>query len=68
MKASWIMPKGGVKQLLRSNPLTKKENVTIFMNTLSSAYYDRLTDYASASFVNLLQTEECIRAALRLLR
>lgn len=36
--------------------LTKKENVIIFINVLSSTYYDRLIGQASASFANMVQT------------
>lgn len=44
-----------------SLPLTEKENVTIFIGTLSSTYYDRLIGHTSASFSNLVQTGERIK-------
>lgn len=45
--------------------LTKKENVTIFMGTLSSTYYDRLIGHVGALFVNLVQTGERIEDGLK---
>lgn len=45
--------------------LTEKENVTIFMGTLSWTYYDRLIGHASASFANLVQTGERIEDGLK---
>lgn len=45
--------------------LTEKENVTIFMSTLSSTYYDRLIGHAGASFANLVQTGERIEDGLK---
>lgn len=38
--------------------LTEKENVIIFMGTLSSTYSDRLISHAGASFANLVQKGE----------
>lgn len=45
--------------------LTGKENVTIFMSTMSSTYYHRFIGQVGASFVNLVQTEERIQDGLK---
>lgn len=46
--------------------LTEKENVTIFIGTLSSTYYGRLIGHVGASFANLAQTEERIEDGSKL--
>lgn len=43
-----------------------KDNVTIFMSTLFSTYYDRLIGQASASFTNLVQIGEYIEDGLKI--
>lgn len=45
--------------------LTEKENVTVFMSTLSLTYYDRLISHVSASFTNLVQAAEYIEDSLK---
>lgn len=52
---------------LQTQPaLTEKENVTIFMSTLSAIYYDRLIGHVGASFVNLVQIGERIEDTLKI--
>lgn len=46
--------------------LTEKENMTIFISTLSSTYYGRLIGHPDASFTNLVQTEERIEDGFKM--
>lgn len=43
----------------------EKENVTIFIGTLSSTYYDRLISHVGASSMNLVQNRERIEDGLK---
>lgn len=44
--------------------LIKKENVPIFMSTLSLTYYDRLIGNTSTSFINMVQLKRTTRCCL----
>lgn len=57
--------KGSAKPLLNCNHTWKKGKRYYFMSTLPSTYYNRLIGHASASFADLLQTEDCIRMTLK---
>lgn len=64
-KVSENAPRGGDRQLHKSNQPLLKKRMWLFVGTLFSTYYDRLIGHTVASFANLVQTGEQFKMVLR---